>query len=535
MSIEAGTSLQQTARMRNEKFLAVSSLAHAIGGVVVLAVAYYGAAKVGQALRYTGSVSAIWPPAGVGIAALYLWGLRLWPGILIGELFVNAELYFETTGLPLVSVVGQGIGNMFEVVVGAFLLRRLVGFRTRLDRPVQVSSMLIALGTATAISATFGTLSMLAGSVIDGSEITRFWRTWWLGDTSGALVVVPLVLAWAMHPHAAWRKLACREGLLLLIAVTALSAIGVTSTTTPLTYIVFPALIWAALRFGAPGATLSVAIASALTIGITAHHAGAFSKQPITESTLGTQVYVSIAALTALFLSAVVADRAASVTELAKARQRERESALEERHRIARDLHDSVSQTLFSIVLQTRTAEKGLRNGLGDSRPVAMALAAISDLTRSAQDEMRSLIFQLGRDPVENGLVAALNDHVQHLGAGEAVRITVEGPPSRLPLTAAVERELYAIGREALANVVRHAGATTASVRVVNLDRAVSLEVRDDGKGFDSAAAEPAGHFGLDSMRSRVKEIGGVFSIKSSPRGTFVRVEVPTARDDNPQ
>ena len=515
-------------RGARDRSLSDPSLGRLITGVVALAAAYYGAAKVGQALHYTGSVSAIWPPVGVGIAALYLWGLQLWPGVLIGELLVNAELHFGSTSLPLVSAVGQGIGNMLEIVAGAALLLWLVGRRTRLERVEDVLGTLIAIGSATAISATVGTVSMLAGDVIERGEITSFWRTWWLGDTAGALVVVPLLLVWAARPRAAWRRLESREGLLLLFAVTTLATISVTSTATTLTYIVFPALIWAAMRFGAPGGTVAVAISAGITIGITAHHTGAFSQQAITESTLSTQLYVSISALTVLFLSAVVAERAASVAELTEARHREGESALEERHRIARDLHDSVSQTLFSIVLQTRTAERGVKKGRDGLGLVGTALGAIADLTRSAQDEMRTLIFQLGRDPIENGLVAALTDHVQHLEAREPVTITVHGPPERLPLAPAAEGQLFAIGREALANVVRHAGATATSVRIGNGDGRVLLEIQDDGCGFDPELAEPVGHFGLDSMRSRTGEIGGVITITSAPRrGTTVRVEVP--------
>ena len=100
-----------------------SPTARYVAGVLALAAAYYGAAKLGQTLRYTASVSAIWPPAGLGIAALYLWGLRWWPGIFIGELIVNGELLLDDTALPLGSLVGQQAGNMAEIIVGAMLLR----------------------------------------------------------------------------------------------------------------------------------------------------------------------------------------------------------------------------------------------------------------------------------------------------------------------------------------------------------------------------------------------------------------------------
>src|SRR6186713_2802197 len=105
-----------------------------VAGVLLLGAAYYGAAKLGQTLRYTASVSAIWPPAGLGIAALYLWGLRWWPGILIAECVINSELLFGDAPLPLGSLLGQQTGNIAEIVVGAVLLRRLIGPRAALDR-----------------------------------------------------------------------------------------------------------------------------------------------------------------------------------------------------------------------------------------------------------------------------------------------------------------------------------------------------------------------------------------------------------------
>ena len=101
---------------------------------------------------------------------------------------------------------------MAEVVVGALLLRRLVGPRAAVDRGEQVGGLFAALVVATGISATVGMVSMLAGGVISAGEAPTFWRTWWLGDFAGALVVVPLMLAWARDPGAAWRRLRTRRG-----------------------------------------------------------------------------------------------------------------------------------------------------------------------------------------------------------------------------------------------------------------------------------------------------------------------------------
>jgi integral membrane sensor domain MASE1 len=108
-----------------------------LGGVLLLAAAYYGAAKIGQTLRYTASVSAIWPPAGLGIAALYLWGLRWWPGVLLGEIVVNGQLLLDDSTFPVGSLLGQQTGNMAEIIVGALLLRRLIGPTAAMDRVEQ--------------------------------------------------------------------------------------------------------------------------------------------------------------------------------------------------------------------------------------------------------------------------------------------------------------------------------------------------------------------------------------------------------------
>jgi signal transduction histidine kinase len=498
-----------------------------VGGVLALAAAYYGSAKVGQTLRYTASVSAIWPPAGLGIAALYLWGVRWWPGVLIAELIVNAELLFADHPLPLGSLLGQQAGNMAEVVLGALLLRRLIGPRAALDRAEQVGGVFAALAIATAISATVGTVSMLAGGVISAPEAPTFWRTWWLGDVAGGLVVVPLVLAWAWDPGAAWRRMRTGEGGLLIAAVATLGALAV-STSEPVTYVVFPALIWAASRFGTPGTTLSIAIATGVAIGITANEVGPFFKQPIDHRTLSTQVYIVVMATTTLFLAAVVSERERSATELAQAKRREGEEAVEERHRIARDLHDTVSQALFSTLLHTRTAEKALaQGGTHPEGRLARALRTIAELTLAAQSEIRDLICELGRGPLEDGLVPALVGQASKLGREDGLRIEVQAPEGRLPLGQRAEAQLFGIGREALANVVKHAGATTAWIRVEDRPGRVVVEIRDDGRGFEPDVGHP-GHFGLESMRSRAAEIGALLTITSGRgQGTAVRVEVP--------
>ena len=496
-----------------------------VRGVLTLGLVYYGSAKLGQSLRYTGSVSAVWPPVGVGIASLYLWGIAWWPGVFLGDLVVNIELYFQGS-VPAGSLIGQQVGNMAEIIGGALLLRRLIGSNARFDRGFQISGMFGAVAAATAVSATVGTISMLAGGVIDHHDVPTFWRTWWLGDLSGALVILPLIVVWARDLRSACRRLCTWAGALMIASVTLLAFLAV-STTATVTYLVFPALIWAAYRFRAAGATLAVAITASVTIGMTADNLGAFSKQQIDNRTLSTQLYIAVAAMTTLLLSAFVSERERSLTELDAAKRREGDRAVEERYRIARELHDSVSQALFSAVLQIRIAQKALRTNGSDARLIARSLETIANLTRGAQSEMRELIFELRRDTVEGGLLRSLRRHADQLGATTGFKIDVQGPAEPLPLAHETQAQLFAIVRESLSNIVKHAGVEHADVRVRVHPRGVLIDVNDAGRGFDSNTERP-GHYGLESIRDRAAEIGGTVTITSRlGLGTAVHVEVP--------
>jgi signal transduction histidine kinase len=382
--------------------------------------------------------------------------------------------------------------------------------------------MFVAIAVAAALSATVGTASMLAGGVIEPAEMPSFWRTWLLGDSSGALLVVAAALAWSRSPGPPFHRLRSWNGALMVTAVVVLGAAAV-AVEEPLTYAAFPALIWAAFRFGPRGATLAIAITAALTIGITAADVGPFSKQPIDHRTVGTQLYIAVAALTTLLLAAVVSERARSAAALTAARLREGERTVEERRRIARDLHDSVSQALFSTVLHTRRAQRALEDP--DPGAVAHSLGAIADLTRGAQSEMCALISELGRDPLADGLLPALRRLATEVSEREGVAVDASGDD--LGLAARTETQLFGIAREALVNAVKHSQADAVHMRVQARPGGVVLEVTDAGRGFDATIARPS-HFGLDLMRSRAADIGGRLEIDSGPgKGTTVRVMVP--------
>ena len=272
--------------------------------VGVVAGVYYGAARAGLHLAYLhGSVTALWPPVGVGIAALVILGPGVWPAIVIGDLLVAD---FST---PWGTVVGQTLGNTLEVVVAAVLFRRLAGRRIGLERVWDVLALVGSVAVGTLISALFGVVSLKLGDVIKAAEFGSVFRTWWLADFSGALVFAPLVLVWA-GPRS-WRmpRVRLAEGAVVLAVLIVLIELP---SQADVPYIVFPALIWAALRFGPTGAATAVAITSCLTVWNTAQGSGPFVRQSITHSLLASQSFVAVAALTSLVLAAVTAERLAS-------------------------------------------------------------------------------------------------------------------------------------------------------------------------------------------------------------------------------
>jgi signal transduction histidine kinase len=492
--------------------------------VLLIAGGYYAAAKGGQALLLTGPAGAFWPATGVGIAVLYLGGLRWWPGVLLGDLLTREF------ALPLWAVLVETSGNLARALLAVLILRRLVGRRAAMDRLEQVGAVFVAVAAGETVSATVAMLARQTGGLIAVSEMGVFWRSWWLGGVAGGLVVVPLALAWANAPASVWRARKV-EGALTLVAVAGLSALAF-SADQPLTYTVFPAFIWAALRLGPQGATLAVAVATVIAVLATSNEVGPFVEHSATDSALNLQLYIVLAALTTCCLAAIVSERRRAALELADAQRREGERAALERQRIARDLHDSVSQSLFSTTLHVRTAQRALeQQQLDGTGPVSEELGEIGQLTRGALAEMRALILELRPGALaEEGLVAALTKQAAALSAREGVVIEVDGPAADLPVGPEVEAQLYRLGQEALANVVKHARASRARVHIAADDDTVTVEVADDGRGFDPATVAPE-HFGLRSMRGRVADLGGRLDITSAPgRGTVLRVEIPARR-----
>jgi signal transduction histidine kinase len=224
-------------------------------------------------------------------------------------------------------------------------------------------------------------------------------------------------------------------------------------------------------------------------------------------------------------LALAIANQAAIAIENARLYEQAQElAALGERQKLARELHDSVSQALYGIALGLHTARIQLERD-----PLRLP-ASLDDLLAQAQAalaEMRALIFELRPESLEReGLASALTRQGAALEARHGMLIQTElCEEPTLPLT--VKQELYRIAQEAMHNTVKHARASGVVLRLEQTPDGIMMEVRDDGVGFDTTASFP-GHLGLHSMRERVSNLGGTFLVESTlGAGTRICVRIP--------
>jgi PAS domain S-box-containing protein len=279
--------------------------------LTLLAAVYFGTAKFGLTMAFVAEqVTAVWPPTGIALAALLVFGYRVWPGIALGAFLANA-----TANEPLGTAAGIALGNTLEALLGAWLLRSLVGFDTALERVQDVLGLVVlAAGVSPLVSATIGATSLCLGGVKPWTAYNALWSVWWLGDALGVLVVAPLLLTWAGRHRLPWRPGRVAEAGALLLGVVAVSLLVFAGPTArfsfhPLAYAVFPFAIWAALRFGQPGATLTTFATSGIAIWGTARGSGPFAVPTTHESLVLLQVFMGVVAVTTLVLAAVTLER----------------------------------------------------------------------------------------------------------------------------------------------------------------------------------------------------------------------------------
>lgn len=281
---------------------------------IVVGSAYFVGGKAGLFLAVNNpSVSAVWPPTGIAIAALILGGSEFWPAVFVGAFVVNL-----TTTWDLGSTLGIASGNTLEALVGSYLANRFASGRNLLDSPRSVLTFAALSGlAASAIAATVGSASLILAHLAHGQSFVSLWTPWWLGDAIGAIELTPLILAVAqfLSKHAGFlpeRRWPERAALGVIVVAIALVVFArnppILIDGSPLVFLVVLPSVWAAFRFGPLGAVSAVSTISVIAIVATVTGSGPFALLPPDISLLALRIFIGSLGLTALLVASDVVE-----------------------------------------------------------------------------------------------------------------------------------------------------------------------------------------------------------------------------------
>lgn len=279
-----------------------------LGIAVLVAGAYFIAAKLGLRLAFVHpSATPVWPPTGIALAALLLLGYRAAAGVFLGAFLANLTTYGTVwTSLGIAS------GNTIEALVGTYLVNRYANGRDVFDHPRDTFRFaFLAAIAGTMASATIGVTTLALGRFADWGDYASIWLTWWLGDTTGALVFAPLLVLWGKNPRDHWGGQTRLEHGVFLLLFLGVSWI-VFSGMFPFTYLTVPFLVWAAFRFDRRETAAAIVLLTVIAVSATVREVGPFAGATPNASLLSLQAFMSIMAMFALPLASIVAERKAA-------------------------------------------------------------------------------------------------------------------------------------------------------------------------------------------------------------------------------
>jgi PAS domain S-box-containing protein len=280
---------------------------------------YYAAGRLGLSFAFiNANASAIWPPTGIALASLLLFGLRCWPTVFVGAFLVNL-----TTSGAIAPSTAIACGNTLEAVLAAWFINRFANGRRAFETAGDlVRAAAFILLVATPVAASVGTLALLATDLATSEDVPVVWATWWLGDAAGAVTVAPLVLLWTEQPWLAALRARPVEALFATLTLIGL-VVGVFGAYTPagidhwsLAWLCLPVLLWMALRFGPKECVAGAMVVSVLAIQSTLDGHGPFAAHPPNHALLLLQCFIAVSTLAALATAAEARERRAREQEL---------------------------------------------------------------------------------------------------------------------------------------------------------------------------------------------------------------------------
>jgi two-component system, NarL family, sensor histidine kinase FusK len=537
-----------------------------IARMIGVALLYFATAQLGLAFAVVGdTVTLFWPPSGIALVAVLVFGYRIAPGIFLGAFLANAW-----TGLPILLAASIGVGNMAEALAGALLLQHLAGFRNTLDRVRDVFALiLLAAFLSTTLSAFVGVSTLTLGGMVPFGDYATVWLKWWLGDMMGVLVVAPPLLVWLTH---AWP---------VLSPVRTLEAAGLFTMVLLVGYMIFaapqlaghgyypaalavvPLVIWGALRFDHWGATLVTAVISLLAIWGTTQGTGPFVLGSPVDSLVGWVLFVNLLAVSGLLLAAGSLEQRRQQAQIRcahdeleqRVQQRTEELArsnarmqdeMAERERletalmqaseaqqksIGAELHDGLGQHLTSIAFLGAALQQRLQDR---EHPETAAAQRVVELVNESIDMTRRVAYGLYPSILEfRGLASALEQLTDDTRALKGINCVLSADPEVRVSDPRAAINLYRIAQESINNAVRHSQARHLWIDLTSVDGNHRLAIADDGIGFDPARIEPGRGLGMHSLRARANRLGGSIEIKRNARGgTTVAVVYPAPRGE---
>lgn len=510
-----------------------SLLAHA-AELTILLFAYALSARLGLAIApLSGFATLVWPPTGIALAALLLRGVRLWPAVMLGAL--GANLW---NGGSFWVAAGIAVGNTLEALLGMALLTRVARIHLALDRLVDVLALvLLAAGLSTTVSATIGVAVLSLAGIAQPGHVLETWRAWWVGDALGDLVVAPVLLTWSAPwgPGASARR--GLEALALAVALVGISCfvflLGPADPTEfRQAHVLFPVLIWAAVRFGPRGGTAAILLVSVFAIWGTLFGHGPFAGETPERSLLTLQIFMAVASVTVLVLAAASMER----TEALNAEQ----------ELLAIVSHD-MKNPLGALRLGARNllgqppgelGPQARRNGEFIARCAQRMESLIGNILDTAT--IRTGHLSLVRAPQDLGaLINEAVDTFRMLADEKSQVLRLEVPPS-LPVNGDRERLLQVLSN-LLANAVKFAPEKgTITTRAWVTDGWVHCSVSDDGPGIEPGELERVFDpywtgrtsrgtgLGLSIVKGIVEAHGGETFVQSEPRiGTTIGFRLP--------
>lgn len=276
--------------------------------LLVVTVAYVAAGKLGLLLAFEqGNATLVWAPSGIALAALVLFGNRLWPAILLGAFLVNV-----TTAASVAVSLGIAAGNTLAGLVGAYLVRTFCAGNRAFDRPQDVLKFAALAGLISpAVSATIGATSLSLGGLSDWAKYRTVWSTWWIGDAAGILIVAPLLILWGTDARLRWSRQQVYEATLLMLVLVFTEAavfgdlLPAGARSYALDFMAVPPLLWAALRFAQRETATAAFVLSGIALWGTLHGHGPFVRADRDESLLLLQIFMSVTCVVALLFAAL--------------------------------------------------------------------------------------------------------------------------------------------------------------------------------------------------------------------------------------